>query len=222
MEWERIICLVIGYIFGLFQTGYIYGKIKHMDIRDFGSGNAGTTNAMRVLGKKAGIITYIGDSFKAVFAILLIYLIFRGCSSEMMFLLKMYCGLGVVLGHNFPFYMRFKGGKGIAATSGVIAGMGDIKLILLAFLTFTIVAILSKYVSLGSLCLLGGFFLEVILFNQLGIIGFKNNLGLRGTLRIELYVLTFIFTFLAFYKHRSNIKRLIDGNERKIGQKKEA
>ena len=69
---ERMICLAIGYVFGLFQTGYIYGKLKHMDIREFGSGNAGTTNAMRVLGKKAGVITYIGDTFKAIFAILLI------------------------------------------------------------------------------------------------------------------------------------------------------
>ena len=58
---ERVICLAIGYVFGLFQTSYIYGKIKHVDIREYGSGNAGTTNAMRVLGKKAGIITYIGD-----------------------------------------------------------------------------------------------------------------------------------------------------------------
>ena len=154
---ERMICLAIGYVFGLFQTGYIYGKLKHMDIREFGSGNAGTTNAMRVLGKKAGVITYIGDTFKAIFAILLISALYRDCSSEVLFLLKMYCGLGVVLGHNFPFYMGFKGGKGIAATSGVIVGMGDIKLILLAFVTFTIVALVSKYVSLGSLCMLGGF-----------------------------------------------------------------
>lgn len=219
---ERMICLVIGYIFGLFQTGYIYGKIKHVDIRQHGSGNAGTTNAMRVLGKKAGIITYVGDCFKAIFAILFIYFLFRNTCSEMMFLLKMYCGLGVVLGHNFPFYMKFKGGKGIAATSGAIVGMGDIKLILIAFFTFIIVALISKYVSLASLCLSGGFLLAVIVFNQLGIIGFRNNLGLEGQMRIELYGLAFIFTFLAFYKHRANIKRLIDGNERKIGQKKEA
>ncbi len=219
---ERMICLAIGYVFGLFQTGYIYGKLKHMDIREFGSGNAGTTNAIRVLGKKAGVITYIGDTFKAIFAILLISALYRDCSSEVLFLLKMYCGLGVVLGHNFPFYMGFKGGKGIAATSGVIVGMGDIKLILLAFVTFTIVALVSKYVSLGSLCMLGGFFAEVLIFNHLGMIGFENDLGLRGQIRIELYILAFIFTFLAFYKHKANIKRLIDGNERKIGQKKEA
>ena len=62
----RIICIIIGYIFGLFQTGYLYGKMNHIDIRDYGSGNAGTTNAMRVLGKKAGVITYIGDTLKGV------------------------------------------------------------------------------------------------------------------------------------------------------------
>ena len=59
----RVICIIIGYIFGLFQTGYIYGRLNHVDIRDYGSGNAGTTNAMRVLGKKAGIITYLPGSF---------------------------------------------------------------------------------------------------------------------------------------------------------------
>ena len=65
---QRLICLVIGYAFGLFQTGYIYGKLHGIDIRKEGSGNAGTTNALRVLGKKAGIITYIGDMVKAVLA----------------------------------------------------------------------------------------------------------------------------------------------------------
>ena len=73
---ERVICLAIGYVFGLFQTSYIYGKIKHVDIREYGSGNAGTTNAMRVLGKKAGIITYIGDCLKAILAGVLIWFIF--------------------------------------------------------------------------------------------------------------------------------------------------
>lgn len=219
---ERIICLIIGYIFGLFQTGYIYGKINHVDIRQHGSGNAGTTNAMRILGKKAGIITYLGDSLKGVFAVLLVYFLFKNQASETMFLLKMYCGLGVILGHNFPFYMGFKGGKGIAATSGVILGMGDFKLSFLAFFSFILIALISKYVSFASLCMIGGFFIELIIFNQLGLIGFKSNLSLIGHMRNELYLLAFIITLLAFIKHRANIKRLIEGNERKIGQKKEA
>ena len=73
---ERLICLAIGYVFGLFQTGYIYGKLNKVDIRDYGSGNAGATNTMRVLGKKAGIITYFGDALKAVFCIILVWIIY--------------------------------------------------------------------------------------------------------------------------------------------------
>ncbi|MDE7432031.1 MAG: glycerol-3-phosphate acyltransferase, partial [Lachnospiraceae bacterium] len=164
---ERIICIVIGYIFGIFQTGYIYGKIHHVDIREYGSGNAGTTNAIRVLGKKAGIITYLGDCLKAVFASVLIYLIFRNESSDYLFLLKIYGGLGVVLGHNFPFYMGFKGGKGIAASSGVLLGLWDFKLSVLALITFAVVTIIFKYVSLGSLVMMAGFLIEFIIFNEL-------------------------------------------------------
>ena len=73
---ERILCLLIGYAFGLFQTGYIYGKLQHIDIRSQGSGNAGTTNALRVLGWKAGLITFLGDAFKCIFAVIAVHLIF--------------------------------------------------------------------------------------------------------------------------------------------------
>lgn len=218
---ERILCIVIGYVFGLFQTGYIYGKLNNVDIRDHGSGNAGTTNAMRVLGKKAGIITYLGDCLKAVLASVLIYAIFRNQSQDYLFILKIYGGLGVVLGHNFPFYMGFKGGKGIAASSGVILGLGDWKLILLALFTFTLVTVFTKYVSVGSLVMMAGFLVEFIIFNELEMIGVKSNMHFSGNARIEVYLLVFIISALAFIKHKANIKRLIDGNERKIGQKKE-
>ena len=210
---ERILCIVIGYVFGLFQTGYIYGRLNHVDIRDFGSGNAGTTNTMRVLGKKAGIITYFGDSLKAVFAIVLIYFIFRN-TTDNMFILKMYTGLGVILGHNFPFYMKFRGGKGIAATSGVILGLGDWRLVLLAFFTFVIVTVVSKYVSLGSLCMAAGFFVEFVIFAVLKM------LPLSGNSIVEGIVLAFIISTLAFIKHHANIQRLLNGTERKIGQSK--
>lgn len=210
---ERIWCILIGYAFGLIQTGYIYGKLNHVDIRDYGSGNAGTTNTMRILGKKAGIITYLGDSLKAVFAIVVAYLIFRN-STESMMILKLYTGIGVILGHNFPFYMKFRGGKGIAATSGVIVGLGDWRLILLAFFTFVIVTSVSKYVSLGSLCMAAGFFIEFLLFTFMGII------KLNGSDRIEGILIAFIISALAFIKHHANISRLIHGTERKIGQPK--
>lgn len=221
---ERIICLAIGYIFGLFQTSYIYGKIKHVDIREYGSGNAGTTNAMRVLGKKAGIITYFGDCFKAMFAGLLIWYIYRyhlGKPSDYVLMLRIYGGLGVILGHNFPFYMGFKGGKGIAASSGVIFGLGDLKIIALSWVIFLSVTFISKYVSLGSLVFMACFLVEFICFNEFGILGFKNNTHITGSERIEVYILVVVIVALAFIKHSANIKRLIAGNERKIGQKKE-
>ena len=115
---ERLICLAIGYVCGLFQTGYLVGKMNHMDIRKKGSGNAGTTNALRVLGWKAGVITFSGDVLKCVAAFLVSYFMYRG--SDMMPLLAMYAGAGVTLGHNFPFYMNFKGGKGIAVMAGLV------------------------------------------------------------------------------------------------------
>ena len=110
----RIISLLIGYIFGLFQTGYIYGKSKGIDIRTEGSGNAGTTNSLRVLGWKAGAITFAGDLLKAIFAVLLIKLIFGGIYGADTKVLELYAGFGTVFGLNFPCYLLFKGGEGIA------------------------------------------------------------------------------------------------------------
>ena len=118
---ERLICIVIGYIFGLIQSGYLYGKANHMDIRQYGSGNAGSTNVLRVMGKKAGAIVFLGDFFKAVFAMAVCRLLFKGNAD--VDLLALYAGLGVTLGHNFPFYLKFKGGKGIACMAGIMTAM---------------------------------------------------------------------------------------------------
>lgn len=221
----RVICVIIGYIFGLFQTGYIYGRINHIDIRDYGSGNAGTTNAMRVLGKKAGIITYIGDMLKAVLAGMLVELLCAyvfdigsgDAFTSMEYILIMYAGLGVVLGHNFPFYMGFKGGKGIAASSGVILATLYFPLQAVDLITFVSVTVISKYVSLGSICLMTVHFIAVMIFGMTGLMN-VNSAGFPG----EFYVLTFIFSALAIYKHRGNIKRLLSGTERRIGDKKKA
>ena len=105
----RLICVAIGYVFGLFQTSYIYGRMHGIDIRTQGSGNAGTTNALRVLGKKAGAITFLGDALKCVAAVLLVQVLFGVSHGDIRPLLAIYAGAGVVLGHNFPFYLGFKG-----------------------------------------------------------------------------------------------------------------
>ena len=214
---QRIICLVIGYAFGLLQTGYIYGKLHGIDIRKEGSGNAGTTNALRVLGKKAGVITYAGDMLKAVLAATVVRLIFGESHKDIIMVLVLYCGLGVILGHNFPFYLGFKGGKGIAASSGVIVALGYWPLILLGFCTFMAVTIISRYVSLGSLVMMTGFMVEFIIFGINGMVP-----GLYPAELIEAIFIVVVITLLAFWRHRANIGRLIHGNERKLwGGKKE-
>lgn len=214
---ERVICLVIGYICGLFQTGYLYGRLNHIDIRKYGSGNAGTTNAMRTLGKKAGVITYAGDTLKAIVSAVIIYFVFGRNNPDMEFLYVLYGGLGVVLGHNFPCYLNFKGGKGIAATSGVALSLMpyNLALAVLGGATFAGVTIITKYVSLGSLTFIGLFFIEFVIFGQCGFF------PVADSVLNEAYIIVFIITALAFIRHRANIMRLLHGSERKIGQKKE-
>ena len=116
----RILCLAIGYLFGLFQTSYIYGRMHGIDIRKHGSGNAGTTNTLRVLGKKAGAIVLFCDIMKTGLAMVLVRILFKNSYGDILPLLSLYAGAGAILGHNFPFYLRFKGGKGIACTAGLI------------------------------------------------------------------------------------------------------
>ena len=122
---ERILCLAIGYLCGLLQTGFIYGELHGMDIRKYGSGNSGTTNALRVMGKKAGLIVFIGDAFKALIPCTVLRFVLGGnpAYDGQLYLLMLYLGCGVILGHNFPFYMQSKVGKVIAATAGVIASL---------------------------------------------------------------------------------------------------
>ena len=196
---ERLICVVIGYLFGLFQTGYFYGKLKHIDIRQHGSGNAGTTNALRTLGWTAGAITFLGDCLKCVAAVAVVYWLY-GSTHDNISLLAMYAGMGAVLGHNFPFYLKFKGGKGIAATAGLILATNPI-MMLIAAIVFILVVAVTRYVSLGSLILVVLFLAEVIVYGQMG--GFS----LTQPELYEMYMIAFVFDADAFYRHRANIKR---------------
>ena len=144
-----------------FRPVIFYGKRNGIDIRKYGSGNAGTTNALRTLGKKAGAITLAGDCLKAILAILLVSLIFGRAFPEQIMLLKLYAGAGCVLGHNFPFYMNFKGGKGIAASVGMLIAF-DWRLFFLCAVVFFTVFFLSHFVSLASL-LAYFFFLSLLM-----------------------------------------------------------
>lgn len=204
----RIYCLLIGYVFGLFQTAYIYGRAHGIDIRQHGSGNAGTTNALRVLGRKAGLIVFAGDTIKCVLAIVITGLIFGKSHPEMIYLLKIYAAAGAILGHNFPFYLNFRGGKGIAATAGMVLAFHWYIIPVEAVLFFSVFFI-THYVSLGSLLVYVGFMAQLIIMGQLGVF------GMSQTLLLEMYAVGALLTIMAFVKHRSNIVRLIHGNENK-------
>lgn len=212
----RVACLLIGYVCGLFQTAYIYGRINGIDIREYGSGNSGTTNALRVLGKKAGLIVFAGDILKILAAGFLVTVLFNQGDSfgDRAALYKLYAGLGAVLGHNFPFYLNFKGGKGIAVTSGLILMM-DWRITILCLIAFALTVGLTRYVSLGSLVITALFMISWIFLGQTG------RLALTPAHLPESYVLVFLIVAMAYWRHRANIKRLIAGTESKIGQKKE-
>lgn len=205
---ERVICVVIGYVFGLFQTGYFYGRLKGIDIRRHGSGNAGATNTLRVLGTKAGLIVFLGDCVKCILAVTVVRLLFGETHSEMMFLLCVYAAAGAILGHNFPFYMNFKGGKGIAATAGLMVSLHPVFIPMMLGLFFG-AFLLTHYVSLGSLLVYVGLMVEMIICGQLGLFGMsQRHLN-------EMYLVTALLAVMAFWKHRTNIGRLLRGEERK-------
>lgn len=209
---ERIVCLIIGYVFGLLQTGYLVGKMNHIDIRQEGSGNAGSTNALRVMGWKAGAMTFAGDVVKCVAAVLIVRLVIYK-DLEYAPLLGMYAGLGATLGHNFPFYLKFKGGKGIAVLGGLVVSSG-LALVPIPLAAFLIPTILTRYVSLGSLLASATFFLETLLYGQMG--GFAMDLPYR----LELYAVVFVLMVLAWWRHKENIRRLLSGTENQFGKKK--
>jgi len=206
---ERIACLVIGYVFGLIQTGYLVGKFHHDDIRKHGSGNAGSTNALRVYGVKAGLITLLIDVLKCVVAAVIVSGLFGGKNPEAVRLLRMYAGAGVILGHNFPFFLGFKGGKGVASTLGLCI-MIDWRVVIAAMIVFIGLVVLTKYVSLASLCAYTTALISMIIFGQMG---FYN---MPQKYLTEMYIVFGALTVMTFYRHRQNIVRLMNGTESKI------
>lgn len=200
-----VVCLVVGYLIGTISTAYIVGKASKLDIRKYGSGNAGTTNALRVLGIKAGIITFAGDFFKAFIPLMLM----KHCiwpDEPYLKLMMLLLGFGIVIGHNYPIWLNFKGGKGIAATGGVFVAI-DPWIFIPGIILFLGVIFLSKYVSLGSLCLSVLFPIWIIL-----------------TMKADPYypwliVVTALYTLSAFFRHRANLVRLAQGTENPIGKR---
>ena len=209
MVTARIVCVLIGYVFGLFQTAYFYGKAHGIDIRQHGSGNAGTTNTLRVLGTKAGLIVFAGDCLKCMVAVFLVKLIFNNFYPESIYLLALYTGMGTILGHNYPFYLGFKGGKGIAATAGLVLSFHPYFIptgVILFFGTFLI----THYVSLGSLLVYAGLMTQIVLSGVYGLFE-----GTSPAQIVEMYIIMGFLTAMAYWKHRENIVRLLKGEERK-------
>lgn len=210
---ERLLCLLMGYAFGLLQSGYLYSRWHNVDIRKHGSGNAGSTNVLRVMGVKAALVVFLGDCFKMVFACLLIRYLFRS-QPEAIYLYILYTGLGVILGHNYPFYMNFKGGKGIASSAGLLLAT-DWRVMLVCLAVFVLVVFITRYVSLGSILVLLLFFAGMVYFGRRG------DYGLAPGCFTEFWIMAGIISLLGIWRHRTNIRRLLNGTENKLGQKKE-
>lgn len=204
----RVICILIGYVLGLFQTSYIIGRAHGIDIRDYGSGNAGTTNMLRTMGTKAGLLTFAGDCLKCILAIVLVRCLFAENYRDILPLLSMYAAAGVILGHNFPFYLKFRGGKGIAATAGFVLSFHPIMSICGIIIFFT-VFFTTHYVSLGSILVYVGILIELPILGQAGCFHMD-----QAHLN-EMYAVAFFLAVMAFWKHRENIKRLLAKTERK-------
>lgn len=206
-----LIVLVLGYICGNFSTGYIVGKLNHIDLKSSGSGNIGSTNALRTLGFfRGGLPTLLGDVLKTIVPCLIVkYIFFNGLQGDSLGFHStdyyvLLCGFGVVLGHNYPVLLRFKGGKGIACTGGTLLAF-NLPMTLIPLAIFISVTAITRYVSLGSI---------------IGLISIPVTIAVTYHFKWGLVLISSLFTILGIIRHRANIRRLADGTENKIGKNK--
>ena len=192
-----IIIVIISYLIGCFSSGYFVGKLfKKVDIRTKGSGNAGATNAVRVMGKRLGVLTFLLDFSKGIIAVLIGYWImgYNGGLVAVIF---------AVVGHDWPIILGFRGGKGIATTIGGLAAL-NFPIALVSVIFGVIVALISKYVSLGSIL----FLIVTPILSLILKINYSN----------QFLIATIILSIIGIYRHKDNIKRLSMGTENKIGR----
>ena len=188
------ILILIAYLLGNFSTSFIVGKlVGNIDIRNHGSGNAGSTNVFRTLGLKAGLLAFIGDSIKGVLAVY----IARRFGNETIALIA---GAAAIVGHNWPIVLKFKGGKGIATSIGVALMIHPTSALICISLG-AVILIVFKYVSLASVSAIA--LLPIFLY-------FKGR---------DYFIFGLLISFMAIYRHRENIKRLLNGTESKITSK---
>lgn len=197
-----VVAILVAYLLGSIPTSVWIGKIFYgIDVREHGSGNAGTTNTFRVLGKKAGIPVFLIDVLKAYVAVNLVRF-FPYLPNTLSYVnLQLLFGIVAVIGHIFPIYVGFKGGKGVASLLGVTLAIVPIPA-LLAFAVFGIVLLISHYVSLGSMVAGCSFPFFVFFVEQTSI--------------LSLQIFSILFAVLLLVTHRKNIIRLKNGEESKI------
>jgi glycerol-3-phosphate acyltransferase PlsY len=200
---ETLLFVLLAYLTGAFPSAVWVGKTFYkIDVREFGSGNAGATNTFRVLGKKAGIPVLIMDIFKGWLSVNYIsFLTNIPESAEAVFEIKLAFGIAAVIGHLFPIYTGFRGGKGIATLLGLLIGLHTVAA-LYSILVFVIVFITSKYVSLGSIIASIAFPILVIL--------------ILGSTNVSLNLFAFFVPILSLITHQKNIERLLRGEETKV------
>lgn len=209
MDWLQLIGVILfAYLIGSISFSYLTGKLlRKLDIREHGSGNAGATNTLRVMGWTPAIIVLLLDCAKGIAAVVIGYQL-TGLPVEPGMAAAM-SGLAAILGHNWPIYFNFRGGKGVATTIGVLATLVFTAALTAGIAAFIAIAI-TRYVSLGSLIFISGTtLLTIVLFPWLQYPGYYT-------------VFLIIITALSFWKHRDNISRLRSGTESKIGGKSAA
>jgi glycerol-3-phosphate acyltransferase PlsY len=197
-----------AYLLGSIPFGFLVAKARGIDIRHVGSGNIGATNAMRVLGKPAGIFVLVMDALKGFAAVWLCSMILSriDVSGSLRQTDPIVAGIGAVLGHNYTCWLKFKGGKGIATTAGVYLALAPWAL-LIALVIFIVAVVVTRYISVGSIA---------------AAVALPAVVWIRSPGNLFLCVVTTLLGVLAVYKHKANLQRLMKGTENRFGQKKEA
>ena len=218
-----VICSIFAYLIGSVNSGVLISKkMAGFDVREKGSHNAGSTNVLRTVGKKAALLTLICDILKGVVAVLIAFAIgnIGNFSSHQLSILCQLAAFFVVLGHTFPIFFGFKGGKGVATSLGVLLVLNwQIGIICLVF-ALVIMAI-SRYVSLGSISAAVLFPVLVAFIETNYLTGYKYFGGyIKGSDRISWIIFGICLALLVIFNHRSNIIRLRDGKENKLSLKK--
>jgi glycerol-3-phosphate acyltransferase PlsY len=206
MIWLAIV--ILCYLIGSFPSGYLVGKSQGIDIRQHGSGNIGATNVLRVMGKKWGYLVFLCDSLKGFISVKLGMLLAAGAGLDIT-LAGVVAGICCIIGHNYTFWLQFQGGKGIATSIGVLLAIVPILIVLIVLLVWLAVFFVWKYVSLASIC--AALSLPLIILALFPFVAHGNY--------TVLLIFSLIVAALAVWRHRSNIDRLLHGEENRFGTK---